>query len=39
MTKIIDVSNIYVNNWSTMGGGIAPKYLSISYILKLTLKS
>ena len=33
------VSNLYVNNELTMGGGIAPKFLSIDYILKITLKN
>ena len=31
--------NLYVNNELTMGGGIAPKSLSINYILKITLKN
>ena len=39
MMKLIDVSNLYVNNLSTMGGGIALKPLSINYNKKITLKN
>ena len=34
MVKNSNVSNLYVNNLLTMGGGIAPKYFSIKKIIK-----